>query len=140
MNARSMSGNRPLSITVIAAWMAVSPIGDLFQTIVGGVGLRWFGTAAGWTADQGFAALGIAVAWLFCAYGLWRGYRWSRVYCLLLNFTGLLIWGLSPGGGVLLPGLGALLLATVGYFLFTPAADRWFGAAEMPEASHETTP
>jgi hypothetical protein len=64
---------------------------------------------------------------LACAYGILKGLPWSRVLYVVWGVIGLVVSGYtSPMKATVV--LGLVILVVISAFLFTNAANDWFGA------------
>ena len=121
---------RPLSLTIIGAFLAVTGIYGVYSGLTMGSNamVRDVIAQSGLSLQfqQGLTLVGAIVA-LVSAYGIWKGLPWSRVlyvgWSLIAFVIGLLT---SPFVGLLI--VGFLLIAVIAFFLFRPAADAWFAA------------
>ena len=121
---------RPLSLTIIA-WLLI--VGAVFSAL-GLVSIGSNPVAMAMLENSGMplvfhqavGMVGIVIS-LACAYGIFAGQPWSRVLYVGWGLVGLAI------SIVTLPMISTIVLSLVvlaifAFFLFRPAADRWFAA------------
>lgn len=121
---------RPLSLSIIGWFLGISSIVGLYNalTMASNPLVRQVVEDAGLSLEfqQALAVVGTIIA-LVCAYGILKGLPWSRVLYAGWTIVSLVIGFItSPFKTIML--LSALFAAVVIFFLFRPAADRWFGA------------
>ena len=121
---------RPLSLTIIGWYLVLGAVFGLYGALTMGsnpIVLKMLEQMQVSLAfQQAMAGIGVLVS-AICAYGIFKGLPWSRVlyaaWTVIGTVVGLFI---SPAKLVML--LGVLFAAVILFFLFRPAADRWFAA------------
>ncbi|MEO6361396.1 MAG: hypothetical protein ABIO43_12620 [Sphingomicrobium sp.] len=121
---------RPLSLTIIGWFLMISAVLSLFGTLTMGsnpVAMKMLEQMQVSLAfQQAMAVIGAVVA-AISAYGIFKGLPWSRVLYAGWSVIGLVVgFFISPAKLVML--LSVVFAAVIIYFLFRPAADRWFAA------------
>jgi hypothetical protein len=121
---------RPLSLTIIGWWMV---IGALFS-IVGLLTIQSNAEMIAVMENIGVPILAYQVmigvnviVGLVCAYGIFKGLPWARVLYVtyMLVSEAISIFTVPTRSTII---LGILFLGIVAFFLYRPAADRWFQA------------
>jgi hypothetical protein len=121
---------RPLSLTIIGWWMV---IGAVFNA-VGLLTIQWNTGLLSAIENLGMPLLvyqimtGInVIVALVSAYGVFKGLPWSRVlYVTWMLISEVISLYTTPMRSAVI--LGLLSLGIIVFFLFRPAADRWFRA------------
>ncbi len=121
---------RPLSLTIIGWFLVVTGLFGLYSSLTIGsnaIAMRMIEEAGmSLRVQQAMGVIGCIVA-LACAYGVFKGLPWSRVVYVGWSIIGFAIgFFTSPMRSVLI--LGVIFVAVIAFFLFRPAADRWFAA------------
>jgi phosphate/sulfate permease len=121
---------RPLSLTIIGWLLVVTGLFGLYSSLTIGsneVAMRMIeDMGVSLRFHQALGIVGCIIA-LACAYGVFKGLPWSRVLYVCWGVISLVIGVFtSPIPSALI--VGAIVLAVFAYFLFRPAADRWFAA------------
>jgi hypothetical protein len=121
---------RPLSLTIIGWWMVISALLTAYSVLTMGsneLAMRMLAQMhVSLLFQQVMGTIGIIVS-LACAYGLFKGLPWSRVVYVGWSIVGMGIgFVTSPMKSIII--LSAIVLLIIAYFLFRPAADRWFAA------------
>lgn len=121
---------RPLSLTIIGWFLVLSGLFGLYSVLTMGsneLAMRMLEQMhVSLRLQQAMGVIGCAIG-LVCAYGIFKGLPWSRVLYVGWSVVSLVISVFtSPFKSVII--LGVLYLIVIGYFLFRPAADRWFAA------------
>src|SRR5215213_1201742 len=121
---------RPLSLTIIGWWMAISVLFGIYSLVTMGsnpIVLRMLEQIhVSLAFQQALAAIGAIVA-AVSAYGLFKGQPWSRLLYIGWNIVGLVIaLAISPVKSLII--FSVALVAVIGYFLFRADADRYFAA------------
>ena len=121
---------RPLSLTIIAVFLALFSLLGLYGTITMGSN-----PAAMKMLEQSrvplmflqvWGAIGCAVT-LACAYGIWKGLPWSRVLYVVWNVIGILVsFYTTPTQSLIL--VSIVIFVVIAAFLFTNRANEWFAA------------
>jgi len=120
---------RPLSLTIIAWWLVIGALFSLYSLFA----VQSNAVAMKMIADRGLpmivyqaiGVVGIVVA-LASAYGILKGLAWSRVLYVAWGIVGVILSFLtSPAMSFVI--VGIVVLAIIAFFLFRPAANRWFG-------------
>jgi hypothetical protein len=124
---------RPLSLTIIAWWMILGAAITVYSVATMGsnpVAMRLL--QQGHVPLQFQQAMGVIALLVsgICAYGIFKGLPWSRVLYVGWSIVGMAI-GLytSPIKSIII--LSAVFLVVIAFFLFRPAADRWFAATGL---------
>ncbi len=121
---------RPLSLTIIGCWMIFGALAGLYSSLTirsNALAMRMIEQMHMSIAlRQTMAVIGCVVG-LACAYGLFKGQPWSRVIYVGWSIVGLAI-GLFTSPFISIMIISVIVLAVVAYFLFRPAADRYFAA------------
>jgi hypothetical protein len=121
---------RPLSLTIIGWFLIVTGLFTIYSVLRMGsnpIAMKIIEQMhVSLLFQQVMGALGVIVA-LACAYGIFKGLPWSRVLYVAWGIISLGIsFFTSPVKSIVI--LSVLFLMVVAYFLFRPAADRWFAA------------
>lgn len=121
---------RPLSLTIIAWFLVLTGLFSIYGVLTMGsnpVALRMIEQMhTSLRFQQAIGVIGTIVA-LVSAYGVFRGLPWSRVLYVGWGIIGAIIALItSPMKSVAI--LSIIFLVIIAYFLFRPAADRWFAA------------
>jgi hypothetical protein len=121
---------RPLSLTIIG-WLLV--VLSLFNLV--GIAMMSSNPIMMKAAEQMHLSIAFLQIWsiigtivtLACAYGILKGLPWSRVLYVVWGVIGLVVSGYtSPMKATVV--LGLVILVVISAFLFTNAANDWFGA------------
>ena len=121
---------RPLSLTIIAAFLVLSAVIGLFSVMTMGSNavamqmIEQMGLSL--QVQQALGILGCIIA-LACAYGIFKGLPWSRVLYVAWGLVSVAI-GLATSPAMSFVLLTLVFVAVISFFLFRPAADRWFAA------------
>lgn len=121
---------RPLSLTIIAWFVLLGALLGIYAAATmqsnaiamqmlkdAGMSLRF---------SQTMNIVGGIIS-IVCAYGIFKAQPWSRVLYVGWSIIGLCIgFFTSPSKSLLI--FTAVFIAVVAFFLFRPAADRWFAA------------
>jgi hypothetical protein len=121
---------RPLSLTIIGWFLVISALFTSYSVVTMGsneVAMRVLAQMpVSLLFQQVTGGISIIVA-LVCAYGVFKGLPWSRVAYVGWSIIGLgIALFTSPMKSIII--LSAIFVAVIAYFLFRPAADRWFAA------------
>ena len=124
---------RPLSLTIIGCWMAIGAVSNIASLFV----LQSNTEVLSMIENLGMPLLvyqimtGItAIVALVSAYGVFKGLPWSRVlYVTWMLISEVISLYTTPMRSMII--LGLLFLGIIAFFLFRPAANRWFGASGL---------
>lgn len=121
---------RPLSLTIIGWWMLLAALFTAYSTATMGsnaIAMRMIEQMhVSLLSQQVLGGIGVIVS-LVSAFGLFKGLPWSRVLYIGWSFVAL-GFGLitSPVKSIMI--VSVIFYVVIAYFLFRPAADRWFAA------------
>ena len=121
---------RPLSLTIIGWWMLLAAVFTAYSVLTMGsnpIAARMIEQMhVSLLFQQILGGIGAIVS-LVSAYGVFKGLPWSRVLYIGWSIIALGV-GLvtSPVKSIVL--LSVIFFGVVAFFLFRPAADRWFAA------------
>jgi hypothetical protein len=121
---------RPLSLTIIAWVLIVFSLFGLFGIITMGsnpVAVKMLEQMhVSLLFEQVWGVLGVIIN-LICAYGILKGFPWSRVLYVVWGVIGLVVaFFISPMKSAIVVSL--VFLIVIAAFLFTNAANDWFSA------------
>lgn len=121
---------RPLSLTIIAWIMVIGGVFGLYSSLTIGsndLARQIIEESGGSIFVQQVAGVIGCIVSLACAYGIFKGQPWSRVLYVAWGVIGIIVSYLSaPIISAIV--VSALFVAVISFFLFRPAADRWFAA------------
>jgi hypothetical protein len=121
---------RPLSLTIIAVFLALFSLLGLYGTLTMGSN-----PAAVKMLEASKVPLMFLQVWgvigcivtLACAYGIWKGLPWSRVLYVVWNVIGILVsFVTTPQQALIL--VSIVIFVVIAGFLYTNRANEWFAA------------
>lgn len=121
---------RPLSLTIIAVFLALFSLLGLYGTLTMGSN-----PAAVKMLEASKVPLMFLQIWgvigcivtLACAYGIWKGLPWSRVLYVVWNVIGILVsFFTTPQQSLIL--VSIVIFVVIAGFLYTNRANEWFSA------------
>jgi hypothetical protein len=121
---------RPLSLTIIAVFLALFSLLGLYGTLTMGSN-----PAAVKMLEASKVPLMFLQIWgvigclvtLACAYGIWKGLPWSRVLYVVWNVIGIVVsFFTTPQQSLIL--VSIVIFVVIAGFLYTNRANEWFSA------------
>lgn len=121
---------RPLSLTIIGWFLVVISLFGLYGVVTAGsnaIAMKMLQQMnVSLVLYQAWGVIG-AIVNLICAYGILKGYPWSRVLYVVWGIIGLVVsFYISPMKSVIV--LSLIFLVIIAAFLFTNKANDWFSA------------
>ena len=132
--------NPPILVSVIGFFAALAGFGYLFWGLRV-LGFDWFGALGDLPAVEsvglwGWLAIGVGIAWLLVAFGLWALQSWARTVAMIIAgfslFEAVLAFFQFPGSGI---GFGmAIMPILILWYLGSAEVKAAFGESEPPTA------
>ena len=121
---------RPLSLTIIAVFLALFSLLGLYGTLTMGSNPEALKMLEASKVPlmflQIWGAIGCIVT-LACAYGIWKGMPWSRVLYVVWNVIGIVVsFFTTPTQSLIL--VSIVIFVVIAGFLYTNRANEWFSA------------
>lgn len=119
---------RPLSVTIIAWFLIVTSLFNLFSILTMAnnsiVAKMLAESPLPHAVHQAFGIASTVIA-LICGYGILKGFNWARFLYLAAGVLGLVFNVVTvPMISVIV--MGIVMLAVIAFFLFRPEANAWF--------------